>query len=126
VVPKGQETLLVVEDDPSVRRMLVKALRALGYQVFEASNGQEAMTLWRDHGQQVDLLLTDMVMPEGMTGYELAEKVRAEKPDLKIIISSGYSAEMSRVFTPTAEGIVYLPKPYKMADLGAVLRRCFG
>lgn len=106
--------------------MLVKALRALGYRVFEAANGQEAMRFWRDQGQQIDLLLTDLVMPEGMTGLELAERIRAKKPDLKIIISSGCSAEMSQVGKPTAEGIVYLPKPYQISDLGIIVSRCLG
>jgi CheY-like chemotaxis protein len=124
VVPRGQETLLVVEDDAGVRQMLVHALRLLGYQVIPAANGQEAMDLWRKHNPQIDLLLTDMVMPEGMTGLELAKRVRADKPDLKIIVSSGYSIELSELGNATAEGIVYLAKPYEVSRLGSVLRRC--
>jgi PAS domain S-box-containing protein len=124
VVPRGQETLLVVEDDAGVRQMLVHALRLLGYQVISAANGQEAMDLWRKHNPQIDLLLTDMVMPEGMTGLELAKRVRADKPDLKIIVSSGYSIELSELGNATAEGIVYLAKPYEVSRLGSVLRRC--
>ena len=124
VIPKGRETILLVEDDASVRRLVAKASRALGYQVLEASNGQEAITLWRDHSRRIDLLLTDMVMPEGMTGLELAQRVRKEKPDLKIIVSSGYSAEVNQSGKPTAEGIVYLPKPFKMSALGTILREC--
>ncbi|MGO9310400.1 MAG: ATP-binding protein [Spirochaetia bacterium] len=123
-VSPGRETLLVVEDDENVRRLLVKALGTLGYRVLEASNGQQAMTLWRTQGRQIDLLLTDMMMPEGMTGLELAEEFRKDKPGLKIIISSGYSAEVSQLGKATAEGIVYLPKPYHMAELGAALRLC--
>ncbi len=124
VVPRGRETLLVVEDDARVRQILVQNLRVLGYRVFEAANGQEAMTFCRDHGRQIDLLLTDMVMPEGMTGLELAQKVREEKPELKVIISSGYSAEMTEHGEITAAGIVYLPKPYQASLLGKTVRNC--
>jgi PAS domain S-box-containing protein len=123
-IRRGQGTLLVVEDDATVRLMLVQSLRVLGYRVFAAANGQEAMHLWRSHGPQVDLLLTDMVMPEGMTGLELAERVQAEKPGLKVIISSGYSAEITKLDQITAKGIFYLPKPFEIARLGAVLRHC--
>jgi CheY-like chemotaxis protein len=121
---KGKETILVVEDDPDVLRMLGKALRSLGYQVIAARNGQEALTLWREHGQQIDLMITDLVMPEGMTGLELAGKVRAERPDLRVIISSGYSAELSHAQNPTADHILYLPKPYQLSKLGTAVRRC--
>jgi PAS domain S-box-containing protein len=123
-VPTGQETLLVVEDNASVRQMLVQTLRVLGYRVIEAANGQEAMTRWREYGLQIDLLLTDMVMPEGMTGLELAEHVLAEKPNLKIIISSGYSGELNEPGRTAAAGIVYLPKPYQVPLLGKIVREC--
>lgn len=124
VVPKGQETLLVVEDDTSVRQVMVQGLRVLGYRVFEAANGQEAMALWRDHNRQIDLLLTDMVMPEGIAGLELAQRARAEKPELKVIISSGYSAEMTECGKNAAAGIVYLQKPYRASLLGKTVRDC--
>jgi len=124
IVAKGHETILLVEDDASVRWMLLQTLETLGYQVFEAGNGQEAMQLWQTHGPQVDLLFTDMVMPEGMTGLELAEKLRTKKPALKIIISSGYSAEVTQLGVATKEGIVYLPKPYELRVLGAAVRDC--
>jgi PAS domain S-box-containing protein len=123
-VPRGKETLLVVEDDASVRERVVQTLRVLGYRVIAAANGQEAMTLWREHGRQVDLLLTDMVMPEGMTGLELAERVRLENPGLRVILSSGYSAEITQADQLATRGILYLPKPYEVAQLAADVRRC--
>jgi two-component system, cell cycle sensor histidine kinase and response regulator CckA len=123
-VRRGKETVLLVEDELPVRQVVGRSLRALGYQVHEAENGQEAMRLWQTHGAQVDLLLTDMVMPEGMTGLELAEQLQALKPGLKAIISSGYSAEMVEVGVPTKEGIVYLPKPYTTSVLANVVRDC--
>jgi signal transduction histidine kinase len=123
-VPRGKESLLVVEDDRSVRLLAVRSLVALGYHVFEARNGLEALALWEKHGNEIDLVLTDMVMPEGMTGMELAEKLRAMSPAVRIIVSSGYSLELAHQGTPTAHGIVYLPKPYQMITLGETVRRC--
>ena len=123
-VRRGKETVLLVEDELPVRQVVGQSLRALGYQVHEAGNGQEAMSFWQTHGAQVDLLLTDMVMPEGMTGLELAEQLQALKPGLKAIISSGYSAEMVEAGVPTKAGIVYLPKPYATSVLANVVRDC--
>ena len=123
-VRRGRETVLLVEDDLPVRQVVGRSLRALGYQVHEAANGQEAMTLWQTHGPQVDLLFTDMVMPEGMTGLELAEQLQALKPGLKVIISSGYSDEMVEAGVPTKTGMVYLPKPYATGVLANVIRDC--
>lgn len=123
-VRRGRETILLVEDDTKVRGMIGQALRVLGYRVYEAANGQAAMALWQTHGAQVDLLLTDMVMPEGMTGLELTERLRALRPGLKTIISSGYSAEIVQAGVPTAAGVVYLPKPYEAKTLAEVVRNC--
>jgi two-component system, cell cycle sensor histidine kinase and response regulator CckA len=124
IVSRGHETLLIVEDEEKVRNVLVKSLRVLGYRVFEAANGQAAMSLWQHYGSEIDLLLTDMVMPEGMTGIELVERVRAEKPGLKVILSSGYSAEITEFGKEIAAGIVYLPKPYQISMLSQTIRDC--
>jgi CheY-like chemotaxis protein len=96
----------------------------MGYHVLEAANGQAAMKLWQEHGQQIDLLFSDMVMPEGMTGLDLAEKMKAEKPILKVIISSGYNMEMAGQVSPTAGGIVYFQKPYDVEVLSKTIRDC--
>jgi CheY-like chemotaxis protein len=122
--PTGSETLLVVEDEDGMRRILVLALQGLGYRVVEAANGPEALAVWRDRGREIDLLLTDMVMPEGMTGLELAEKIRAEKPDVRVIISSGYTAEITDAAALATAGLVYLPKPYQTPLLARVVRQC--
>jgi two-component system, cell cycle sensor histidine kinase and response regulator CckA len=112
-IQKGRgETVLVVEDEPKVRELVAKMLRTFGYQVHEAAHGQEAMKAWGIIGHQVDLLLTDMVMPEGMTGMELVENLQAKKPGLPAIISSGYSPEMVQGGVPQRANLVYLPKPY--------------
>ncbi|HOW68051.1 MAG TPA: PAS domain-containing protein [Candidatus Paceibacterota bacterium] len=123
-IQRGRETVLLVEDDTKVRQMIGQTLRILGYRVYEAANGQEAMGLWLTHSRQVDLLFTDMVMPEGMTGLELTERLQATRPDLKAIISSGYSAEIVQAGVPNKAGVVYLPKPYEAQTLAEVVRNC--
>jgi PAS domain S-box-containing protein len=123
-IVRGDETILLVEDESNLRRLVVQGLRQLGYRVFEADNGQTAMKIWQEHGQQIDLLFSDMVMPEGMTGLDLAEKMKAEKPILKVIISSGYNMEMAGQVSPTAGGIVYFQKPYDVEVLSKTIRDC--
>lgn len=123
-IPTGKETILLVEDESELRKNLAHTLRVWGYRVFEAANGRHALAFWNSHSREIDLLLTDVVMPEGMMGLELAEKLRAEKPALKVIISSGYSAEMAAHGIKPAAGMVYLPKPYSATVLGQTVRKC--
>ena len=123
-IPTGHETLLLVEDEPDLRQNLAHTLRVWGYRVLEAANGRQALAFWESHAPEIDLLLTDVVMPEGMMGLELAEKLRAEKPHLKVIISSGYSAEMAAQGINSSAGMVHLPKPYSAAVLGRTVRDC--
>ncbi|MDR3377655.1 MAG: ATP-binding protein, partial [Verrucomicrobiae bacterium] len=120
----GHGTLLLVEDEEIVRRPIGIYLRKLGYRVIEAANGNQAFTLWQQYHEQIDLLYTDMVMPEGVSGLELAEKLRSENPRLKVIISSGYSTEISMQGVPVAAGYVYLPKPSPSATIAAAIRDC--
>lgn len=120
----GHETILLVEDDAKVRKAVAAGLRALGYRVHEVVNGQEAVAFWQEKAAQVDLLFTDMVMPEGITGLELIERLRALKPGLKAIISSGYSAEMVHAGIPQDSGVIYLPKPYDTTQLSQIVRQC--
>jgi two-component system, cell cycle sensor histidine kinase and response regulator CckA len=120
----GKESVLLVEDEASVRQVVAQCLRRFGYRVVEARNGQEAITFWEEYRHQFDLLFTDMVMPEGITGRDLAARLRRTRPDLKVIISSGYSAEIMRAGAPTEEGIYYLPKPFEVSTLGSAVRNC--
>jgi PAS domain S-box-containing protein len=120
----GHECILVVEDDESVRQVLALALHRLGYRVLEAANGVEAVKLWHSHGDQVSLLLTDMVMPEGLTGRELAERLRGLKPSLRVIYTSGYSAEWTHSGGTASPGMRFLGKPYQIAELAKVVREC--
>jgi PAS domain S-box-containing protein len=122
---RGQnETILLVEDEPAVRKSIGAILRQLGYKVLPAANGPEAMGIWRSHRDTVDLLFTDMVMPEGTTGLELAEQVRADRPELPVVISSGYSAELVHNDQLAEQHIHYLPKPSPSAEIARLLRRC--
>src|SRR5205085_9618890 len=89
----GEETILVVEDEPVLRDMANVILSDCGYHVLEASTGTEALRVWEQYQGEIHLLLTDMVMPEGMSGMELAQRLLAARPDLKIIFASGYSMD---------------------------------
>ena len=120
----GDEMILVVEDEPSVRSMVHRALTKFGYQVVEASCGQEAIEKWTEHRSNIKLLLTDVVLPEGMTGLELAEKLRATCPDLPVIVSSGYNNEPATANRGDVAEMMYLPKPYTIVDLAETVRKC--
>jgi PAS domain S-box-containing protein len=121
--PGGTETILLVEDDPSVRRLFVRVLQSKGYRVIEAANGIEALGEWARLRDEIDLLLSDIVMPEGLTGLELAERLRSERPGLKVVLMSGYSADLVTKGTP-GEAVVYLPKPCERELLARTLREC--
>jgi PAS domain S-box-containing protein len=120
----GQETILVVEDNESLRMLTAQWLKRLGYQVLEAANGREALELWNQQGGNVALLLTDIVMPGGMSGLELAERLRGMNTSLKVIISSGYSLEIARRSLLKERGVAYLAKPYEGAALATLIRQC--
>jgi CheY-like chemotaxis protein len=119
----GSETLLVVEDEAVVRHAISTRLRKLGYQVVEASNGREALEHWAKQAAEIHLLFTDMVMPEGMTGIELAQALRAQNPGLRVIISSGYSAEIMNASDPSLKGCGFLAKPFSVEALAEMVRK---
>lgn len=114
---KGFETILVVEDDGMVRRMIESLLNMGGFSVMSAASGAEAVQVWAVNKSKINLLLTDMVMPGGMNGKELADVLRKERPDLRVLVSSGYSSDL----ISGAEGLPpktwFLPKPYTPAEL---------
>ncbi len=119
-LPKGSETILLVEDDPRLRRVLVRRLRSLGYQVFEAETGAAALAQLAE-APEIALLFTDMVMPGGMTGLELAEAALALKPGLRILFTSGY-AEPGIARVGQQKG-AWLKKPYTAEELAETLRQ---
>jgi len=120
----GGETILVVEDDSPLRELIVFNLERFGYRVLSAGNGPEALRNWEQEGGAIDLLFTDMVMPEGMTGLELVARLRQQKPALKVIISSGYSLDLHHAGAPADESIRFLAKPYKPVALARLVRQC--
>ncbi len=120
VTPTGDETILVVEDNPNVRKTVVRQLHDLGYKTVEADGGAEAMQLVKN-GLAYDLLLTDIVMPGGITGYQLADQLRIGRPDLKILFSSGYT-ELAAAGEDLARKDPLLSKPYRKQDLGRMIR----
>ena len=122
----GTGTILVVEDEDSVRRPLVLFLKLAGYQVFEAENGAEALKLWGGRLNLINLLLTDMVMPGGMNGKQLADSFKKSKPDLPVIITSGYSTEISNFGFNEEYGFRFLAKPYQTNALLKIVQQCLG
>ena len=121
----GKEFILLVEDEPGLRVMVQGILERYGYTVVSAGNGVEAFQVWEQHKENVDLLLTDMVMPEGVTGKQLADKLKNQKPSLKVIYTSGYSLElMGEDMEPLTEGLNFLQKPYRPQILAQTLRNC--
>jgi signal transduction histidine kinase/DNA-binding response OmpR family regulator len=121
---RGTETILVVEDEPPVRWIVKEVLGRYGYNVLEAGNGVEALALWHQHHGEIALLLTDVVMPVGLTGQELAEKFTAHKPGLKVMFISGYSLQVAGRGFSEADGLNFLQKPFDDAKLARAVRRC--
>jgi CheY-like chemotaxis protein len=119
----GTESILLVEDDRAVRALARLSLEHCGYRVYEAESPVTALALWETLTAPVDLLLTDLVMPGGMSGRELAELLVERQPGLKVIYSSGYSSEIVRpeLLKP---GYGFLQKPYHLAQMAATIRRC--
>jgi signal transduction histidine kinase/CheY-like chemotaxis protein len=118
----GSETILLAEDDPSLRTSLRITLTRLGYHVLETPNGVKAMEVWKENRDVVRLLLTDMVMPGEMTGDALAQGILKENPKLKVIYMSGYSAEAASKGFPLKEGVNFLTKPFLAAKLAQTIR----
>jgi PAS domain S-box-containing protein len=117
------ETVLVVEDEPRVRRITISRLEDLGYRVLDAPNGPSALTVLDAH-PEIDLLFTDMVMPAGMTGADLAIAARHKRPEIKVLFTSGY-AEPDVVERGQAAEAGWLRKPYSALDLARTLRTVF-
>ncbi|HEY3897710.1 MAG TPA: response regulator [Chthoniobacter sp.] len=123
VLPGSESTILIVEDDEAVRSLVREVLDHNGYRVLEAEHGEAALEIWKVHADEIDLLLTDMVMPGSVNGLELSQRLLAEQPDLKVIYTSGYSAELFGSDVHLEDGRNYLPKPYLSAKLTNILHR---
>jgi PAS domain S-box-containing protein len=112
----GSETVLLVEDEPAVRALAVHALRARGYRVIEAMNGEEALRAMRGRETEIALLVTDVVMPQ-MNGKELADRMQAIHPGLKVLYASGYTENTIVHHGVLEPGVAFLSKPFTPAGL---------
>jgi PAS domain S-box-containing protein len=124
LVPEGsrEETILVCEDDDDVRTYSVEVLRELGYRVLEAHDGPSALRLLERQGGEVDLLFTDVVLPSGMMGDQLAEQARALRPGLKVLFTTGYARNAIVHQGRLDPGVELITKPFSYADLAARIR----
>lgn len=112
-------TVLLVEDEPAVRSIMRQLLKHCGCHVIEAGDAREGYARWAEQKQNIDLLVTDIVMPGGATGHDLARQLLEERPELRVIYSSGYSADLFQQGSELVPGRNFLPKPY---DADSVLR----
>ena len=117
----GSETVLLVEDEDGVRKLLSHVLRKRGYQVLEASNGEAALGIFDECGADIHLVLTDMVMPK-MSGRELGGRLREIRPDLKMIYMSGYTDDVLVGTGALGPGMSFLQKPLHPDALAAKVR----
>jgi hypothetical protein len=109
-------SILVVEDNREVRKLVVDALRDSGYQVLEAAEGSDALQVAKDHSGPIHLLLTDVIMPR-MTGKELADRLRSLRPETKVLYMSGYAQDVLSNRGSLNPGDVYFAKPFSLDSL---------
>jgi PAS domain S-box-containing protein len=120
----GTETVLVVEDERDLREIVTRTLIRHGYRVFQAVDGQNALQIWTEYKNEIDLVFTDVIMPGGLNGRELAERLWLERPGLKVIFSTGYGADaLGKNFKLDPE-LNFLQKPYQPQALALIVRRC--
>jgi two-component system, cell cycle sensor histidine kinase and response regulator CckA len=123
VLPRGTETVLLVEDEPIVCQAITTTLERAGYRVLQAGNGPEALRLWEENRQQIRLLLTDIVMPQGISGRELAARLRTSDAALRVIFMSGYSPDMAGRELNLQPGQDFIQKPYSSQQLLEAVRK---
>lgn len=117
----GGETILVVEDQEAVRRLTVAMLKVCGYDILEAANAHDALEIAQRHSGEIHLLLTDVVLP-GINGKELSERLKTVRPKLKVLFTSGYTAEIIGHRGVLGHGLAYIPKPFGPGTLAAKVR----
>src|ERR1019366_6911897 len=125
-IPGGAETILLVEDEYAVRMITRRVLESKGYKVYEATTAREALEVWRSHAEEIALVLTDIVMPQGLTGRDLTDELRAQRPALKVVFMSGYSADVIGQDTEFFRRIksYFLQKPFSAQALLQTVRDC--
>jgi CheY-like chemotaxis protein len=119
---RGSETILVVEDEESVRRLATRALERLGYRVLLARDGAEGLELYRRNRDAISLILTDVVMPR-MGGQELVDAVRKEGGSTRILFTSGYTSRSDRTSSGIDPEAPFLPKPWTIEELAGTIRQ---
>jgi two-component system, cell cycle sensor histidine kinase and response regulator CckA len=112
----------VVEDDATVREFTIAVLKPYGYNVLQARSGVDALEVWSRYSGAIDLLLTDIVMPDGMTGPELATRLQAGKPDLPVVFTSGYGQKMMAQVLGSRNVARFVHKPCAPRTLAKAVR----
>ncbi|TLU71390.1 CHASE3 domain-containing protein [Lichenicoccus roseus] len=125
-LPRGTATLLVVEDEPTVREISVAILVDLGYRVLDAADGEEALRVFGAHAEEIDLLLTDVVLPGDLRGRALAERISALKPGIMVVYMSGYTENSIVHHGRLDEGVHLIAKPFKREQLARKLAEVLG
>jgi len=120
----GTETILVVEDERDLRDFVSRELRRHGYRIFEAVDGPSALQIWAQYKGEIKLVFTDVIMTGGMNGREVAQKIWADNPKMKVIFTSGYGADTLGKDFKLDPGIQYLQKPYLPQTLTKTIRNC--
>jgi hypothetical protein len=111
--------ILLVDDDSDVRTVVRDALEGSGYQIWEASDSSEALNIWKTNASQIDLLLADMAMPGSLNGRQLADRLRRERPGLKVIFMSGHILDMAGIIQSHG---CFLQKPFSPENLAEIVR----
>jgi PAS domain S-box-containing protein len=124
-IPRGTETILLVEDEEGVRNLVSAMLRGQGYQVYEAEHGAHALEVFANHGNEIQLLLTDVIMPK-MSGRELAERLTAKSPRLKVVFMSGYTDDIVAREGVLFANTILLHKPFTLEGLTRKVREALG
>ena len=119
---RGSETILLVEDEAVLRDLASIILKDCGYEVLPAGSGPEALRVWQEHGMDVDLLLSDMALPDGLSGTDLAEKLQSVKPSLKVMFSSGYNLDETNNPLLRERRAAFIQKPYTHHSLTSAVR----
>jgi PAS domain S-box-containing protein len=119
--PKGRGTILIVEDDPDVLDVTVETVKSFGYSVLTAENAAEALKIL-ERETAIDVLFSDVVMPHGINGVELAREARKQRPDLRVVLASGYAKEMLKGQGKAISGMSFIAKPYQSPELAVLLR----
>jgi len=123
-VTETASTILLVEDESALRALVKGILERNGFQVLEAESGKASLAIWQEHKDRIGLLLTDMIMPEGMQGTELAEQLQTEKPSLRVVFTSGYTTEVLGDGFVERDTVRFLQKPFMPAKLVETVREC--